>query len=838
MKREKLMFGVLFGLVLLVGVGSVSAAICEATGSGVCYYVSPIGNDANNGTSYISPFQTFQIAINLAQPGDVIYGLGGTYGSASSSTWTDSWGSNNGFMGITDKALSVSSGTSINPITIKAYPGETPILDGTLVPSAGNAIYVDKVSHWNIEGFEFIYSGIYIEGHPSLIHNITIKNNYMHHIDAGAVLSNTGMIVLYRAYFTDGGTTDIFIINNTFHDLERAGVGWASIPDASHTGVLTTLSVCGYSGQITPCYGTGNIYFINNTVYNIAKIFFFKNPAAGPVIIKGNIFHDAESFGLLSVSSIIMTDNLVYNVGMGWNTVGSTGGSGEDRVRGQNQVIMRNTFVGPDRIMSMNVGENHTLKNNIFFRIAQGDAYLSRKLGNPVYSEDPDPAFSTLQSTTSEDNCFFVPNANTPFIYREYDGPGSETYTHAEQLPVFGFDQNSIFTYETNPNNVFVNPASGNYRLKNSSLCLGMGYYATSAPVGPGGTHGPGISLSYPGDVGIAGDSRVIFTENFEEATLANLFSNFDEVLNGGVGTNFDADVSSDSSGSQSIRIDEAGVGGDRLFKNLANINPSGYEKLYVRYYIKIPSGSDGIHHTAMLGGYNPPLNWFDGRSGAIPAGNDWFGTFNGPWLSGGSPPWSWNWYTYWMGMNGIWGNNFFSSPITQPQFDTWVPVEFMIKLNNPVTSSNGEMAMWINGVLEEEWGPGYPNGTFVGDTFNVNPAGPPFPGFQWRNDPSLNLTFAALDYNSQTPSGGNNYVWFDDLVVATEYIGPIVPLALPPTCHDVNSDGKVNIFDLALVLANQGKSGPDYSHLDKDVSGVVDLGDVLNVIGDFGRSC
>lgn len=65
------------------------------------------------------------------------------------------------------------------------------------------------------------------------------------------------------------------------------------------------------------------------------------------------------------------------------------------------------------------------------------------------------------------------------------------------------------------------------------------------------------------------------------------------------------------------------------------------------------------------------------------------------------------------------------------------------------------------------------------------------------------------------------------------------ITLSQPPaTCHDVNSDGKVNIFDVALVLANQGKSGSEYSHLDVDVSGVVDFADANLVIGDFGEVC
>ena len=42
-----------------------------------------------------------------------------------------------------------------------------------------------------------------------------------------------------------------------------------------------------------------------------------------------------------------------------------------------------------------------------------------------------------------------------------------------------------------------------------------------------------------------------------------------------------------------------------------------------------------------------------------------------------------------------------------------WMCVEHMIKLNSPVTASNGEHAIWLNGTQISYLGAGFPNGTW-----------------------------------------------------------------------------------------------------------------------------
>lgn len=54
----------------------------------------------------------------------------------------------------------------------------------------------------------------------------------------------------------------------------------------------------------------------------------------------------------------------------------------------------------------------------------------------------------------------------------------------------------------------------------------------------------------------------------------------------------------------------------------------------------------------------------------------------------------------------------------------------------------------------------------------------------------------------------------------------------------DINSDGVVNLADLAMLLSNFGESGVGYADGDVDRDGDVDLGDLALMLSHFGESC
>ena len=58
---------------------------------------------------------------------------------------------------------------------------------------------------------------------------------------------------------------------------------------------------------------------------------------------------------------------------------------------------------------------------------------------------------------------------------------------------------------------------------------------------------------------------------------------------------------------------------------------------------------------------------------------------------------------------------------------------------------------------------------------YSVPPGGLPFEGFRWRRDKRLNINFLwVLDYITDAPAGHVSKVWFDQIVAARRYIGPI----------------------------------------------------------------
>ena len=111
------------------------------------------------------------------------------------------------------------------------------------------------------------------------------------------------------------------------------------------------------------------------------------------------------------------------------------------------------------------------------------------------------------------------------------------------------------------------------------------------------------------------------------------------------------------------------------------------------------------------------------------------------------------------------------------------VCLEIMIKTNT-IGKSDGEQEFWIDGKKMGHWKPGEPIGTWMRATFHTsgywNTAPKPFEGYDWRSDPELKLNHIILQWyiskeHSEKSRVDENIVYFDDVVVATEYIGPRV---------------------------------------------------------------
>lgn len=225
------------------------------------------------------------------------------------------------------------------------------------------------------------------------------------------------------------------------------------------------------------------------------------------------------------------------------------------------------------------------------------------------------------------------------------------------------------------------------------------------------------------------------------------------------------------------------GTGG-QLYRRLQ----PGHETVFARFYVKFAPDCAQIHHFGThLGGFNPSTPWPQGGAGERPQGDKRFTTSVEP--HGNS--WYWDFYTYWQGMHvhgdgNYWGAPFLSGvPKPKVERGEWICVELMVKLNQPPSAANGEQAFWIDGQLwraggqvVSHVGPGFPRGNWAGGWWQPDSeASNTFNGFRWRTVEELAVNYVwTYVYITKAPHGHVSKVWFDDIVIADRYIGPITP--------------------------------------------------------------
>jgi len=204
------------------------------------YYVSPSGNDANNG-GISSPFASIQKAVDVAASNDVIYLRAGTYNQSTN---------------IFGKA----------GITITSYPGETAILDGT------GAVYtqffmVSNTTNLTISGLTMrnlsrnwaraIY--VYEDVLPASA-NLTFSNNTFNQINS----SSTKYSSHYQSNRNSG--SNAILVAGAINDPARA------ITNVTITGNTVTQCEVGFSEAVTVKGNVNGFLIANNTVQDISNI--------------------------------------------------------------------------------------------------------------------------------------------------------------------------------------------------------------------------------------------------------------------------------------------------------------------------------------------------------------------------------------------------------------------------------------------------------------------------------------------------------------------------------------------------------------------------------------
>lgn len=266
------------------------------------------------------------------------------------------------------------------------------------------------------------------------------------------------------------------------------------------------------------------------------------------------------------------------------------------------------------------------------------------------------------------------------------------------------------------------------------------------------------IAARHPKDRGIAKDPRVLLHEDFEAKDWAKQWSEIK-----GRGKQTIRDTAGAHGGKHALRI-TATRGkdtGGHLFRSLGR----GQDRLHLRFYVKFEKQHGYVHHFVHLCGYHPPTKWPQGGAGLRPSGEKRFSTGIEPMGNWGRfrPPGVWGFYSYWCEMQGsrdgkFWGNVVRPEPEQKIPRDRWICVEIMLQCNDP-KRRDGAQAVWIDGKPAGKWS-----------------------GYRWRTTDAFGVNGVWLLYYITPNAARQNRVkqprqtqtvWFDDVVVATGYIGP-----------------------------------------------------------------
>jgi hypothetical protein len=303
---------------------------------------------------------------------------------------------------------------------------------------------------------------------------------------------------------------------------------------------------------------------------------------------------------------------------------------------------------------------------------------------------------------------------------------------------------------------------------------------------------GDGIAARYPGDHGIEGDPAVVFADGFETVEGDSFTTGDRKGSSGGWNNKWDSvwneirvvegpeNVHSGRKAVQITHEQPMSNGADRHFDR-------GFDTLFVRYYMKYHKEFPGCHHTGMciLAGA-PGITLATGSAtGVVPNGRNHFeallDTLPPRRNSGTPPPGNMNIYCYHMDQGRQWGDLFFPSgevvppenkkllaegfvprPNLNAERGRWYCYELMLKANTP-GKRDGRVAFWVDGKL-------------AGD----------FPNLRFREVEELKPNHVILlSYSSRV--WPNQTHWYDDVVAATSYIGP---MRLPEPAESATAQG------------------------------------------------
>jgi hypothetical protein len=351
------------------------------------YYVSPDGNDLNDGSA-ATPFRTLMQGALAAGPGDNIIVRDGTYGPENAVTEGD--GANTNHSPVT----LIRSGTASAWITFMAEHKWGAILDCQL--QCDSYFNLSNASYIVIQ--DFVITRGFSEGIHSneTAHHISLQGNRIEYIANRPSSTANGLVGIY----TNQSCHDFFIQGNVFHDIGRTNIDWLDHALYLHGSNFTITNNIFYNltrgWAIQMADGLTNVTVMNNT-------FAFANPnrnghiimwnTQSGVTIQNNIFYSPRNYAITrfqsAVASCTIDHNLVY---------GATG----VMVDSSGCALGTNT-------MNADPAFVNAASPPYDFHLQAGSPAIASGISTPIVSFDPDGALLLPGATTDVGAFPFTP---------------------------------------------------------------------------------------------------------------------------------------------------------------------------------------------------------------------------------------------------------------------------------------------------------------------------------------------------------------------------------------------------------------------------------------------
>ncbi len=281
-----------------------------------------------------------------------------------------------------------------------------------------------------------------------------------------------------------------------------------------------------------------------------------------------------------------------------------------------------------------------------------------------------------------------------------------------------------------------------------------------------------GIAAKYPGDTGIGANPAVVFADDFESyGSAAQLTSRWTEVYHNARIATEPGMVFSGSKALEFLIPKQSAELSNTAAKQLTQEQ----DVLFFRYYSKFDGQFNVLgssHNGASINahfynnGQSTPGIPANGTNKFLVAFENWRDQTSTP------NPGLLNVYVYHPEQRSEWGDHWFpdgliipfggdpkaffgsqfvARPNVTPELGKWHCYEFMVKANTP-GQRDGRIAFWLDGKLTAD-----------------------FPNLRLRDVDTLKIDRFSLEFHIKSNTASETRKWYDNVVVAKSYIGPMV---------------------------------------------------------------